>query len=402
MITVPSQCSAPPPSIAIIGAGISGLTLALSLCKNGIPSHVLEKRDQLSQKGFGLQISPNASRILKKIGVLDQLEDIWFEPEEFILHSGSTLKKLSRMPCRDYARNYWKGMYGVLKRETLQKILLSTLQSQSLAQLHPSTSVTDHSLSKIYHITKQQPDLLVGADGLHSSIRKHINNQPITFSGSIVLRCIIPQNDAPEFINPHSINLFFGPDSHMVAYPLKEDNTINVVAVISKRSLNKISFLKNHQDNLNCIHKDFFLKHMIGWHKEIRQFIAQIQNASIYPLFECKCDRWHNGHNTVLIGDAAHTFLPFAAQGANMAIEDAYILSDLLRTKEITDAISTYQCIRSARIDQIYARTRLNHLFFHLRGPARICRDIALRLGASTPLSKRLDWIHHYQYPEHI
>nr|WP_244463130.1 FAD-dependent monooxygenase [Candidatus Liberibacter solanacearum] len=78
------------PSVAIVGAGISGLTLALSLCHHGIQSHILEKKDQLSGQGFGIQISPNASRILKKIGVLNQLEDLWIEPKDFVFHSGST------------------------------------------------------------------------------------------------------------------------------------------------------------------------------------------------------------------------------------------------------------------------------------------------------------------------
>ncbi|MBY7649632.1 MAG: monooxygenase [Candidatus Liberibacter europaeus] len=389
------------PSVAIVGAGISGLTLALSLCKQGIRSYIFERKDYLSEKGFGLQISPNASRILKKINVLDQLEKIWFEPKEFIFRSGSTLKELSRIPCKDYAHNNWNGAYGVLKRATLQKILESKLKSQSLAKLHLSTHITDHSLKEISHIINQTPDLLVGADGVHSNIRQQIDNQPIMFSGSI-LRFVIPKNEAPEFIDSQSISMFFGSNSHMVTYPLQEDNTINIAAISSNPYPSEVSPLKSEQDNFYDENKELFLNNFANWNKEIKQLITNIPKESFYPLFECKCSRWHNYQDTVLIGDAAHTFLPSSAQGANMAIEDAYILSKLLTNNTVSKAISIYQEIRVKRINKIYSRTNFNNTFYHLRGPFSLCRDIALKFGPRKPLSKSLDWIYKYQVPENI
>ncbi|MHA0899414.1 MAG: monooxygenase [Candidatus Liberibacter solanacearum] len=390
------------PSVAIVGAGISGLTLALSLCNHGIQSHILEKKDQLSGQGFGIQISPNASRILKKIGVLNQLEDLWIEPKDFVFHSGSTLTELRRIPCGYHARNNWGGAYGVLKRDTLQKILLSNLQEQPLAKLHLSTHITQPDFATISQTTSQKPDLLVGADGLHSSIRQYVDKQPATFSGNIVLRCIIPQNDVPEFIDPQSVNLFFGPNSHLVAYPLREDNTINIVITSDKHLLKNIPFLQKGHSSYHNSHKKWFLKHLAGWHREIRELIERTNKTYIYPLFECKCTRWHNHQDTVLIGDAAHTLLPFAAQGANLAIEDAYILSKLLSEKKISEAISTYQYIRTTRINMIRARTKLNQKLFHMRNVASICRDIGLRLGHSKLLYKNLDWIYKYEVPETI
>ncbi|ACT56641.1 FAD-dependent monooxygenase [Candidatus Liberibacter asiaticus] len=379
----------------IIGAGISGLTLAASLGHRGIQSCVLEKKDQLSDSGFGIQISPNASRILKRIGILDQLEDIWIEPEDFVFRSGSTLKELSRFSCKNYSRNNWGGIYGVVKRHTLQKILLNHIQTQPLARLHLSTHITHPDCTQISKINNQKPDLLVGADGLNSNIRHYIDTQPITFSGDVVLRCLIPQNNAPEFIDFQSVNIFFGPDSHLVTYPLREDNTINMVFVSSKHTLKDISFLKRSE-----IHKEWFVKHLTNWHQEIIQLILQINDTHLYPLFECECKHWHNKKNAVLIGDAAHTLLPFAAQGANMAIEDAYALSYLLGKKTIPAAISAYQKVRAVRVKRIRYRTKLNQLLFHMHRPASLFRNAGLRLGIHKPLHKSLDWIYQYKIPE--
>ncbi|AKK20492.1 FAD-dependent monooxygenase [Candidatus Liberibacter africanus] len=379
-----------PPFVAIVGAGISGLTLANSLASCGIQSCVFEKRDQWYDRGFGIQISPNASRILKKIGVLDQLEDVWIEPKDFVFRSGSSLKELSRFSCKDYSRNNWGGVYGVVKRNTLHNILLKNLQKQSLAKLHLSTRINHLNCTQISNIHNKKPDLIVGADGLNSSIRQYVDQKPITFSGHVALRCLISQNDAPEFIDLQSVNVFFGPDSHLVTYPLREDNTINMVFISDKHTLNDISLFKK------TANKKWFLKHLTNWHDEIIQLILKTNNAHIYPLFECICKRWHNNKDTVLIGDAAHTFLPFTAQGANIAIEDSYVLSRLISTKTISQAIVTYQKTRTARVKRIYYRKKLNQLFFHMHKPASLFRDTYLRLGINKPLHQSLDWIYKY------
>ncbi|MEG8099020.1 FAD-dependent monooxygenase [Candidatus Liberibacter brunswickensis] len=387
------------PFIAIVGAGISGLTLANSLVKFGIQSCVLEKKDQWSEKGFGIQISPNSSRILKKIGILDQLEDVWIEPKDFVFRSGFSLKELSRFSCSDYSRNNWGGAYGVVKRDTLHKILLSNLKTQSLVKLHLSTNVTNPDFTKISNIQNKKPDLIVGADGLNSNIRRYIDTQPIIFSGSIALRCLISQNDAPDFIDRHSVNVFFGSNSHLVTYPLREDNTINIVFITDKNTLSDISFLKQDKENKISENKKWFLKNLKNWHKEIIDLILKTNDTHIYPLFECICNLWHNNRDTVLIGDAAHTFLPLIAQGANMAVEDAYILSQLLSTEKISKAINTYQQIRSSRIKRIKRRNRLNQLFFHMNKPASFFRNYFLRLEINKPLHKSLDWIYTYKTP---
>ncbi|AHA28307.1 FAD-dependent monooxygenase [Candidatus Liberibacter americanus] len=384
------------PSVAIVGAGISGLSLAISLCDIGIKSHILEKKDKLSEKGFGLQISPNASRILKKIGIIDELKAVWIEPKEFIFLSGLTLNELCRIPCKEHAMSNWNGDYGVVKRSTLQRILLSKINSQSLAKLHLSTYIKSNSLTEISHITNKKIDLLVGADGVNSNIRKQIDNKPLVFSGHIVLRATIPKNEAPEFIDSKSVSLFLGADSHMVTYPLREDDTINIVAVSSNHFLDKIHLLKENQLNFHNEYKELFSRKFMNWNNKINNFITNILHTSFYQLFECKCSRWHNSKDTVLIGDAAHTFLPFAAQGANMAIEDAYLLSRLLKNTNPSEAITKYQNIRAKRINNIYSRTNFNGLFYHLNGPMRLCRDIALRFGPRSILSKSVDWIYNY------
>ncbi|MBA5724119.1 FAD-dependent oxidoreductase [Candidatus Liberibacter sp.] len=390
--------STPLPSVAIVGGGIAGLTLALFLSRRGIKADVFDKNNQFSEKGFGLQISPNASRLLDKIGVLDQLENVWFEPKEFRFLSGSTLKQLSNIPCRDYARNHWGSPYGVVRRETLQKILISLLKSQPLTKLHFSTYITNHSLAEIAPIAERDFDLLVGADGVHSNIRQRIENRPSLFSGNIALRFIVPKKDIPKCIDRHSINLFFGPDSHLVAYPL-ENESINVVAISSKNH-GEISLFQNCTNNiLNPCIKELFLKRFIDWHEEIRAFIATAQNAYFYPLIEHKCEYWHNARDTVLIGDAAHSMMPFAAQGANMAIEDAYMLSCLLSKKKVAEAITTYQSNRFMRIDRVYSRTKFNASFYHLRGLSGLCRDIALRISPRRLLTESLNWIYKYEVP---
>ncbi|AMC13378.1 hypothetical protein RL73_04445 [Liberibacter crescens] len=380
--------------MAIVGAGIAGLTLALSLCRYGIKSDIFEQSDQFMEAGAGLQISPNASYLLKKIGVLSELESLWFEPSAIRLLSGITMKELNNIPCGSHARNQWGAPYAVLHRTTLRKTLLSILERNPLVNLHLNTRISEKPFTDIINIIGRQPDLLVGADGLWSKIRTCIENRSALFSGNVALRFLVSTHKAPNFIDHQSINAFLGPNAHLVIYPLPEISSINIV-VITSCPENMIQETYGHiaQPSEHTL----FMNSLSSWNQKLKHLVLKAENPFFWPLFQCHCDHWHNGRDTVLIGDAAHAMLPFAAQGANMAIEDAYILAAFLAQKPISEAIISYQENRKTRIHKVYNRINFNRFIFHLKGPNQLFRNIALKIIPPAQLSKNLNWLYGYK-----
>ncbi|MGF9691191.1 FAD-dependent oxidoreductase [Rhizobium sp. 0TCS1.26] len=378
---------------AIIGAGMAGLTAALALSRRGIRCHVIEQAPQLVEAGAGLQISPNAARILGRLDVLPALERIWNEPEQIALASGTSLRPLASVPAGRFARERWGAPYGVLHRSSLQAALLDAVTSSPLCTLHLGQRLEMPSAGSLDSLIGTRPDVIVGADGVWSATRNGIRGAPRTrFSGNIAWRFTLASSHAPTFLSPTAVTALLGPSAHIVCYPLAETGGYNVVAIAAGSSPGH-TWDAQASTGLTRLPLDMF-RH---WHPQIIEMLAGAPDARFWPLYEVGDGAWQNRRDTVLIGDAAHAMMPFAAQGAAMAIEDAWELAARITAGgDLGQALVDYEMIRKPRVAKVRARGSFNRFAYHLKGPLRLGRDLVLSLRPAAALAADLDWLYGY------
>ncbi|AYG66151.1 MULTISPECIES: FAD-dependent monooxygenase [unclassified Rhizobium] len=378
---------------AIIGAGIAGLTAALALARHGIESDIFEQAEALTEVGAGLQISPNASRILDTLGVLDAFRSVWLEPEEVQLVSGSSLRQIASVPCGNFARRRWGAPYGTAHRATLQKALLDAVAANALCALHLGRRIDLEDRTMPDGIVGRDFDLVIGADGVWSKTRSLVPGAPSPlFSGNIAWRFTVPEASAPAILNRTSVTAFLGRSSHLVCYPIRENAAFNMVAIVSGSSA-------SHDWNAtgSKAQRESMLRGFSGWNDAILHMLERQEQASFWPLYEMKAGKWHNRRDVILIGDAAHAMMPFAAQGAAMAIEDAFELAGMLAARPLPEAFDLYEKHRAPRIARLRQRAAFNQFAYHARGPIRMARDLVLSLRPPQSLAADMDWIYGYR-----
>jgi salicylate hydroxylase len=377
---------------AIIGAGIAGLTAALALARHGVCAVIFEQAEALTEVGAGLQISPNASRILNTLGVLDALQSVWLEPKEVRLVSGSSLRLIASVPCGNFARERWGSPYGAVHRATLQKALLDAVMTNPLCTLHLGQPIDATNKQALDATIGEEADLIIGADGVWSKVRTLVPDGPSPhFSGNIAWRFTIPEALASRVLDRTSVTAFLGPSAHLVSYPIKENAAFNIVANISGSSA-------SHDWNAagTKAQREHLLSRFSGWNDNIRTMLEQQEKATFWPLYEASAARWHDGKDVILIGDAAHAMMPFAAQGAAMAIEDAFELAGMVASRPLIEALDLFEKHRTPRIARLRQRAAFNHFAYHARGPVRMARDLVLSMRPPQSLAADLDWVYGY------
>lgn len=378
---------------AIIGAGMAGLTAALALAKRGINVHILEQAPYLAEVGAGLQVSPNAARILAKLGVLPSLEAIWNEPDRVSLYSGASLKQLGEVPVGKHARDRWKAPYGVLHRSSLQSALAAACEAESLCKFYLGKRIEGCEAEQIERLTGVLPDLVIGADGVWSSVRSSIPNAPEPdFSGNIAWRFTVPFADAPDFADRQAVQAFLGVAAHAVCYPLNESQQFNIVAIASGIS-------PGHTWNAHSTpdQKKLLLAEFSDWHPEFTTLLKRAEEPRFWPLYEVSDGAWSDYRSKILIGDAAHAMMPFAAQGAAMAIEDAWELAVAVSTRPLPVALRNFERVRRHRTASVKRRGNFNRFIYHARGPLRVGRDLVLSMRSPQSLAADLDWLYGYE-----
>lgn len=415
-------------SASIVGAGIAGLTAALALARKGIAVHVLEQAPALEEVGAGLQLSPNASRILAELGLLDALAARWSEPDHILLSSGHALAPLASVPAGAAARRRWGAPYGVLHRASLQAVLLDAVSREPLCTLTTGRRIetAEHALEQVQQrraavlhpelretegpgrfngsqksendLAAAPADLVIAADGVWSQLRQGVPGAlPARYSGTIAWRFLVPYGAAPPFLNPRTVTAFLGPQAHLVAYPLAEAQAFNIVALHAHRQAPAAGWSRKGDAAARARLLDAFS----GWHADIRQLLAEARDPLMWPLFECPDGAWTDGGKTVLIGDAAHAMTPFAAQGAAMAIEDAALLANrLARASDTGQALRHFEATRRERIARVRSRGAFNRFAYHARGPIALTRNLVLSLRGPESLAADLDWLYGYRTPD--
>ena len=383
------------PLIAIVGAGIGGLTAALAFARQDCQVEIFEQSRVLEEVGAGLQLSPNATALLGALGLTEKLSANWNEPARLALVSGTTLKPLASLPFGHEGTKRWGSPYAVIHRAELQRVLLDAVEETGQCRLHLDKAMPadteDGLVVRFRDFLGRAPDLIVRADGVWSQQRNRLTGaEPARFSGHIAWRAIAQPDELPFLPDPRDVGAFLGPNTHLVTYPLGPNRGVNAVAitpgVLDKPEWDAVG------DPVD-LHGQF--RH---WHKDVAEALGGLR-WRCWPLFEARNQIWHAGSHIVLLGDAAHAMTPFAAQGAAMAIEDAIELVSCFSRcgGDVTSAIAAYEGIRRPRIAQIRRRGDFNRFAYHATGPVRLVRDLVLRQRSPQSLAGDLDWIYGYR-----
>lgn len=394
-------------TVIVAGAGIAGLTASLTLAAQGFRVVVLEKAERLEEAGAGIQLSPNASRILVELGLKDALARRAVTPESVTIVSTRAGGEIARMPLGQAAEFRAGAPYWVIHRADLQAALQAAVNDHPDIDLRLGCQfedVTKHAngLTVVQRRgNSRQEELaaaLIGADGIWSSVRGHLfpDVQP-QFSGLIAWRGTLDATALPPEYTTPRVQLWMGPDAHLVAYPISSGRQINVVAIVSG-SWNQPGW--SAPGDVDEIEAAFATAR---WPATARMLIGAVDGWRKWALFTLPdLGRWSEGAVT-LIGDAAHAMLPFAAQGAGMAIEDAVVLAKALgdstggSTTGIPAALKRYARMRRGRVLKVQRMARQQGRIYHLSGPAAIARDLAIRAIGPQRMLARQDWIYDWR-----
>ncbi|TMJ91100.1 MAG: FAD-binding protein [Alphaproteobacteria bacterium] len=368
-------------SVVIVGAGIGGLTAALAIARRGFEVAVFDQAERLEEVGAGIQLSPNASRILLALGLAEQLQRHVVTPEELRVIDALTARVLARAPLGAAAERRYGAPYWVIHRSDLQTVLVEAVRAYpGIVSAHSPQGDIEH-----------RGAALIGADGLWSSLRGSLGHRRAPrFAGHSAWRALAPAEAmAPELRAP-AVNLWLGSAAHLVHYPVRGGSLVNVVAIM--RDDWRETGWSAPADRAEILAR----YSAAAWSATARALLAAPRHWQKWALYDRPpLAHWGTGAVT-LLGDAAHPMLPYLAQGAAMAIEDAAVLAQ--RLAETRDnpaaAMRRYERQRRSRTARAQRAARRNGTIYQLAGPAASLRSLALASLGGARLLARYDWLY--------
>ena len=378
----------------IAGAGISGLTLALALAKFGAAVVVLERSPVLSEFGAGLQISPNARRILDRLGLDDAIAARSLEPAGIDIYPYRRRSPLVTLALGQAMRDRFGAAYAVMHRADLVDALYkATRRFANIDILFGVRSWDAQSHARGITIAIDEANgqtrtgrgrALIGADGVHSQTRRTLLKGPdAQYHGRVAWRALLPFDSVASELALDRVSVLFAPGYHLVCYPLPHRRQVNV-ALFAKAPLQKAEAGTAP-----------VLPRALITSPRIETILAAAgNNWTPWPLYGVDTPHWHKG-NIGLLGDAAHAMLPFQAQGAAMGIEDAAVLAPLLVGEPTAEAaFNQFEKIRRARVARVARTAVSNGRIFHMEWPMSAARNAVIAAQGSHGHLKRLAWLY--------
>ncbi|PTX46456.1 salicylate hydroxylase [Allosediminivita pacifica] len=376
--------------ITVIGGGIGGLAAAIALRQRGANVVVLEQAEAIREVGAGLQISPNGLRVLAALGLDTRLAEVSCRGQAVSLRDGARGAEVARVDLTGAEPGYYFvhradliDLLGAAAREAGVKLRLLQKVAEVTPGAPPAISLANGD--------RCGGDLVVGADGLHSVLRPALNGpaEPF-FTGQVAWRAVVPNvTDHPAEARVH-----MGPGRHVVTYPLRDGSVVNMVAVEERKGW--VAEGWSHRDEAANLRAAFS-----GMSPELRRLMEGAEAPGLWGLFRHPvARRWH-GEGVAILGDAAHPTLPFLAQGANLALEDAFVLAASLDgAPDVAAGLQRYQARRRDRAAKVIAAANGNAWKYHLRNPlirgaAHMVLGLASR-AAPGQMVKQFDWLYGY------
>jgi salicylate hydroxylase len=392
-------------TVIIAGAGIGGLTAALALARSGFRALVLEQAERLEETGAGIQLSPNATRILVGLGLADRLRPHVVAPAAIRVLGARSGREIVRIPLGGEATQRYGAPYWVVHRGDLQAVLSDAAVQDLNIVVRLGMSMEDfathpHGVTVSARgpagLWTEHGHALIAADGLWSAARARIAAKaPPHFTGRTAWRALIPAAQlAPEFREP-LVHLWLGHDAHLVHYPVKGGTFVNVVVITAddwsgpgwSEPASRVDLLARLSSRRWAPQAHSVFRAPDAWLKwalyETEPLASFVQGAA------------------ALLGDAAHAMLPFLAQGAAMAIEDAAVAAQCLARMPDDPAAAweSYSAIRRGRTRKVQRLAARNGKRYHRAGAAAMLRNTAMRLIGGERLLQNYDWLYDWRPP---
>jgi salicylate hydroxylase len=395
-------------NIIVAGAGIGGLTVALALAQRGFRVTVLEQAARLEETGAGIQLSPNATRVLIELGLEPLLRRHLSEPSSVAIKTARG-GSLARIPFSAAAEQVYGAPYWAIHRGDLQAVLVNAVNGNPDIELKLGSRVEDfvvHARGVSVACRRggvaadENGIALVAADGLWSVLRVRLGNRARPeFRKRTAWRALVPTGEVAEAFRSDVVHLWLGRNTHLVHYPVRGGSMINVVAIVSDQQPVQGWSQEGARDDI--------LKRFSRWRwsREARALLALPERWLKWSLYDLAPLRFWGDGPATLLGDAAHPMLPFLAQGAAMAIEDAAVLAAGLARQPDDPArvMRLYEGVRRVRTARVQRAARSNSSIYHLGVFAGIGRNLVMRASGGSRLLSRYDWLYDWRpTPPHL
>ena len=372
--------------VLVTGGGIGGLTATVALRRAGAAVHVVERAKAFGEVGAGVQLGPNATSVLRHLGLGDRLDEVGFAPPSLSMLRWEDDKRLGEWPLAEMMERDYGAPYYTVYRPDLIDVLASALPDDTLRL---DSTVTDVDPSEpaitLADGTVLHADLVVGADGTHSAVREAtVGDAPARFSGMSAYRALIPLEPGDDL----SVRAWLGPGRHLVAYPVgRGPDWLNLVCVVPDPDW--------HQESWTVPGSAADLRaHFHDWSPQLRALLDRVTDPVFrWALYDREPLGMWSTDTTTLLGDAAHPMLPFMAQGAAQAIGDAGALAASL-TDDVPATLRAYEDRRRPHTARIQRMSWDNNVLYHLAdGDRQQTRDTELASGQGFH-PYRLTWLY--------
>ncbi|AGK56256.1 FAD-binding monooxygenase protein [Hyphomicrobium denitrificans 1NES1] len=387
--------STKPSRVAIAGGGIGGIATALALSEHGIASEVYERRAAFPEEGAGIQIGPNGTRILQRLGVAELLESRAATPDALSVREGKTGHELTRLPLGTWIAERHGTPYWTAHRKDLHWALRERAEATPLIELRTGVEIVSFATqNESVRATSSDGEILnasalVCADGLWSNLRNEVASgagpQPV---GKAAFRCVIPADDLVAELTPNAVHIWLAPGAHVVHYPVNAGRDIALIVVADDP-------LRDPGWDTSASAETVREK-VCNFAHPLQALVAKADDWRCWSLYTMSpLDRWSNGR-AVLLGDAAHPVLPFLAQGAVLALEDAMMLAASLDDgrNNIESSLRSYELARRPRARRVAEASQQNGRIYHMAGAAGLARNMTMRLAPPARVMAGFDWLY--------
>jgi len=390
-------------TILVAGGGIAGLTTALALARKDFRAVVLEQAGQLEEAGAGIQLPPNATRVLLALGLGDALKSKVVAPEAIAIRSARSGRQIVRIPLGKAMETQYGTPYWTIHRGDLQAALFDAVENNPDTAIKLAARVEDfepHGHGLTVHVrygsqhSHERGIALIGADGLWSALGAQLGGKgKPRFAQRSAWRATLPASAVGEEFRAPLVQLWLGHNAHLVHYPVRGSSLINIVAIVRD--------VWQGQDWSAAGAREEILARFPKrrWAAPARALLSAPQTWHKWALYDRPVRRrWGKGLMT-LVGDAAHPMLPFLAQGAAMAMEDAVTLADCMAAQrdDLASGMRRYEDLRRGRTARVQQAALENGKLYHLSWPAALARNLSLRAMGGERLRARYDWLYDWR-----